>query len=184
MEIIPILNEEGDIIGKEERKVAHEQELLHPGIRVLVKLSNNKFVFQRRSLTKETNPGKMTFAATGHVKFGQSFEEAAIEELREETGIRADIKDLVYLGDHKDKLEGGTIGKKQHRVWGYFYGYTYQGDISELQIEENEIDGVEAYSIEELKRMNQEERNKFVELIFVPQIVAMLEKYENQNQET
>ena len=181
MEIVPILNEAGEVVGQEERSVAHEKELLHPGVRIVMKLPDGRFVFQQRSPSKETNPGKMTFAATGHVKAGQEFVEAAREELFEETGVRAEVADLTYLGVHQDKLDDWEIGKRRHRVRGYFYGYRFPGKLEDLKAEKGEVDWFAAYSLAELEALSPEERKKFVDLIFVPEIMQILKSYENKD---
>ncbi|MBP6884704.1 MAG: NUDIX domain-containing protein [Candidatus Pacebacteria bacterium] len=181
MERIPIIDEEGNRIGEEYRSIVHERELLHPAVRVLVRLPDGKFVFQLRSMQKESNAGKLTFTATGHVKSHQSLEEAGVEELFEETGIQAKIEDLVYLGNIKSisGIEGTVSGGKQHRVFGYFFGYSYNGALEDLKPEENEVDGFKAYSLDELNKMSEQERKAFINIVFIPQVKNFFEKYES-----
>jgi isopentenyldiphosphate isomerase len=181
MERIPIIDEEGNRIGEEYRSVAHERELLHPAVRVLVRLPDGKFVFQLRSMQKESNAGKLTFTATGHVKSHQSLEEAGVEELFEETGIKAKIEDLVYLGNIKSisGIEGTVSGGKQHRVFGYFFGYSHDGVLEDFKPEENEVDSFKAYSLEELKAISEEDKRAFINIVFIPQVTDFFEKYDN-----
>ncbi len=184
MEIVPIVNERGEEIGQETRKVAHEKGLLHPGVRVLVTLPDGKFVFQKRSSTKETNAGKLTFAATGHVQAGQSLVDAAVTELFEETGIKALAEDLTYLGSHSKDVEGGEIGAVPHRVFGQFFGYSFSGKLDDLVAEPGEVDGFEAYSMQELDSLTEKQKERFVPLIFLPEIKDILLSYENQSKKT
>lgn len=174
MEILPIIDEEGNVIGSEERDEAHRKGLLHPGSRVIVKLSDGKIVFQRRSLTKETNPGRLSIAAAGHIKFGQTPEEGAVAELLEETGITADQKELVLLGTKW--VNSGAVNGVPHRVLGYYYSYQYQGSLQDFKVEDKEGDGFVTYSLEQLEALTPEEQEKFSAALFTDGMMDMFRK--------
>ena len=56
----------------------------------------------RNSQQKKKNPGRYTYAATGHVDEGESYDEAAVRELKEEVGIDAHltlIDKSLYMSD-------------------------------------------------------------------------------------
>ena len=171
MEILPIIDEEGNVIGSEERDVAHSKGLLHPGSRVIVKIPDGKIVFQRRSESKDTDPGKLTIAAGGHIKFGQSPEEGAAAELLEETGIVADPNDFVFLG--KRFMINGIISGKPHRVLGYYYGYRYPGTIKDFKVEQGDGAGFEGYTYEELEKLTDEGKQRFCDTLLDPDMMEM-----------
>ena len=180
MEYVPIVDEEGNVIGKETRKDAHLKGLRHPVVRVLIKLPNNKFVFQRRSLLKEINPGLITYSVGGHVQAGQTTDEAAVMELKEETGIEASIEQLVFLG------KGKNIGEENiepawgqpHRVVAYFYGLRYEGTLESMKIEAGDGDGFVAYSVAEINALSPEKKAEFVSIIFRPEVWEFFEKFD------
>lgn len=76
-------------LGSVSRKEAHiDPTKIHRAIDVLV-TNNNQLLLQKRSAYKDKYPGFWTISASGHVTFGQSYEEAANRELKEELGIEA-----------------------------------------------------------------------------------------------
>ncbi len=159
------------MIGAEERALVHKNGLLHPEVFVLIKLLNGKFVFQKRSLSKDTYPGLFTFSVSGHVDLGKTKEEAAICELQEETGINEKIENLKYLGN----IILSTTDSKTNTINNslrYYFGYVFNGKLSDLHIEEEDGAGFAEYSLEELQDMNDEDRSKFVPAIFHPEIVS------------
>ncbi len=87
-EWLPIVNEEGGIIGKAPRSVCHRGEkLLHPVVHLHV-LNNQKHIYlQRRPMNKLVQPGKWDTAVGGHISFGETLETALKREAWEEIGL-------------------------------------------------------------------------------------------------
>jgi isopentenyl-diphosphate Delta-isomerase len=61
---------------------------LHRAVATLVWRSDGKVILQRRSLSDQWQPGLWTLSSTGHVRLGETYEEAALRELGEELGLR------------------------------------------------------------------------------------------------
>lgn len=57
--------------------------------------ANGNFLLQQRSLKKKSNPGRWTWAATGHVDAGETYEIAAQREMFEEIGVKTP---LTFVG--------------------------------------------------------------------------------------
>ena len=89
------VDEEDNLIGRATREECHKKGLIHRSVYVFVLDSEDKLLLQKRSMSKDLYPGYYTGSATGHVDYGESYEEAAHRELKEELGI--DGK-LHYLG--------------------------------------------------------------------------------------
>jgi len=87
-EWLPIVNEEGGVIGKAPRSVCHRGEkLLHPVVHLHV-LNNQKHIYlQKRPMNKLVQPGKWDTAVGGHISFGETLEMALKRESWEEIGL-------------------------------------------------------------------------------------------------
>jgi isopentenyldiphosphate isomerase len=57
----------------------------------------DEVVLQRRSLRKETHPGKVVSAVTGHLSSGET-DVQALRESEEEIGLAIDPRDVIRLG--------------------------------------------------------------------------------------
>lgn len=85
------------VIGPVARSRAHgDPSLIHRSVHVLVIGTDGKLLLQKRSLRKDTQPGKWDTSVGGHVGFGQSYEEAARREALEELGLDLD-GELTFL---------------------------------------------------------------------------------------
>lgn len=87
-EWFPLVNEEGEIIGKATRKECHSgSKQLHPVIHLHIFNKEGELYLQKRSMTKDIQPGKWDTAVGGHIDYGETVEEALRREVREELGI-------------------------------------------------------------------------------------------------
>jgi len=88
-EWLPLVNEQGEIIGKAPRSVCHRGEkLLHPVVHLHV-LNNQKHVYlQKRPLNKLVQPGKWDTAVGGHISAEETLETALEREAWEEIGLQ------------------------------------------------------------------------------------------------
>lgn len=89
-ELFPIVDAEGRTIGSATRAVCHDghSKLLHPVVHLHVISSDfGSVLLQRRSLSKDIQPGKWDTTVGGHVDYGESVADALAREAREELGI-------------------------------------------------------------------------------------------------
>ena len=87
-EWFPLVNEEGETIGKATRKECHSgSKLLHPVIIYISLIRMEIYIYKKRSMNKDIQPGKWDTAVGGHIDYGESVEEALRREVREELGI-------------------------------------------------------------------------------------------------
>jgi isopentenyl-diphosphate delta-isomerase len=108
LELLYHVREDDSVVGPVERKRAHSEALLHRAGMVFLKRSDGKVLVQRRSQTKDTFPGAYDSSCSFHVRFGETYDEAAQRELAEETGITSQ---LTYLGKftHFDPPENEIV---------------------------------------------------------------------------
>lgn len=87
-EWLPLVNEQGQVIGKAPRSICHKGErLLHPVVHLHV-LNNQKHLYlQKRPMNKVVQPGKWDTAVGGHISAGETLETALKREAWEEIGL-------------------------------------------------------------------------------------------------
>ena len=107
-EILPVVNEDDEVIGEKERSLVHRDGDLHRVSHVWVYNSLGQILCQKRSDKVEIRPGAWDFPVGGHVTSGASYEETALAELSEELGIKTGQK-LEYLFKTRADIFQGSI---------------------------------------------------------------------------
>jgi 16S rRNA (adenine1518-N6/adenine1519-N6)-dimethyltransferase len=92
-----VVDAQDRVVGSESRDLVHVNNLRHRAIHVLVFNKRGEAFLQKRSIWKDTHPGKWDSSAAGHVDAGESYEDAARRELREEIGIECPIQGIGKL---------------------------------------------------------------------------------------
>jgi isopentenyldiphosphate isomerase len=88
-EWFPIVDEDGNTIGKALRSVCHDgtSMLLHPVVHLHFFNSKGELYLQKRSMSKDIQPGKWDTSVGGHVNPGEDPADAVIREASEELGL-------------------------------------------------------------------------------------------------
>lgn len=108
-EWFPLVDEAGNIIGRATRRECHNgSKRLHPVVHLHIYNKEGDLLLQKRSQTKDIQPGKWDTAVGGHVDYGESIEEALRREAREELGIKSfeaeEIACYVFESDIEKEL--------------------------------------------------------------------------------
>ena len=76
-----------------------------------------EILLQHRAARKDVWPLRFDASAAGHIRFGESLEEAA-REVREELGIEVELRDMVPLGRHRQQHDhvNGLIDREHHAL--------------------------------------------------------------------
>lgn len=162
-EYLNILDEGDHIIGTESRKIIHEEGLLHREIHVYFVTPKKEIIFQKRAEDKDTFPDLLDATVGGHVEIGDSYEETAIKETLEETGIRINSSDLIAVDKKMVNFYDEVTGKINHAFQKEFI-YVFKGDVDDLKIEVGKAVGFEIWPIEKLSNM--EEMQKFIPYVY------------------
>lgn len=83
VDIINIIDGKEEVVGKLDAKLAHFFSFRHRTVNAFIVLPSGRIVLQRRAHHKRSEPLAMSIYG-GHVKTGQTYEQAMREELREE----------------------------------------------------------------------------------------------------
>lgn len=87
-EWLPLVNEQGGIIGKAPRSACHRgDKLLHPVVHLHVLNQQKHIYLQKRPMDKLVQPGKWDTAVGGHISAGETLETALKREAWEEIGL-------------------------------------------------------------------------------------------------
>lgn len=132
-ELLPLVDEEGRIVGAAPRSECHRGPgKLHPVVRLYIVDGEGGFYLQKRSASREVEPGKWDCAAAGHVGYGEELEAALLRELREELGVNALA--LEASGAKPAPLfRYRAEGRESELVFGY--GLRYTGDFAPDRVE-------------------------------------------------
>jgi isopentenyldiphosphate isomerase len=94
-ELLYHVKKDDSVVGSVERSVAHRDQILHRSGMIFLSRSDGKILLQHRSLTRARFAGCLDSSTSFHVAFGETYEQAAARELKEETGVLAQP---IYLG--------------------------------------------------------------------------------------
>jgi len=112
-EVFDIVNERDEVVGQASRAEVHRRGLMHRAVHVLVFNAAGQVFLQKRSLTKDRQPGLWDSSASGHVDAGEGYDACAVRELREEIGLELRVAPRRLF-----KLAAGA-GTDQEHVWVY-----------------------------------------------------------------
>jgi isopentenyldiphosphate isomerase len=153
MEILDVFDEEGNLIGKEERKKVHEDGLWHIHVGVIIMNQKGEILFQKRSPNKIVNPNKWTRTG-GHVDSGESPLIGAQRETKEEIGILIPEENFELMGIEKENRYS-TEKKLHNRNFVYSYFAIVDYDIKDYVLQKEEVSAVKYITIEEMEKIKE-----------------------------
>jgi len=139
-EWFPLVNENGETIGKASRQECHSgTKLLHTVVHLHIFNENGDIFLQKRAMTKDIQPGKWDTSVGVHIDYGETVEEALRREVREELGI-TDFNP-VYITTY---VFESTVEKELVNT----FRTVYTGSISP---DTTELDGGRFWTIKEVQ---------------------------------
>lgn len=130
-EALEVVDADDNVVGRETRAEIHRRGLLHRAVHLFVFNSAGAVYVQRRSSTKDRFPQFLDSSAAGHVDPGESYEHAAIRELREELGIEAEVREILrtpaaeitdneHVVVYRVETDAGPVPDPDEVQWGGF----------------------------------------------------------------
>ena len=96
VEWLPVVNENGEIIGKATREECHRNpDLMYPVVRMHLINKSKQILLQKRSLKSDIEAGKWDAAVAGHIHYGEDVEHAVMREAQEEINFKPEFLDLL-----------------------------------------------------------------------------------------
>lgn len=154
-ELFDVVDENGNPTGEtEEREIVHRYGTRHRTAHVWILRETDKgteVLLQKRSANKDSYPGLYDTSSAGHVIAGDAPIVSAIRELHEELGINATIENLNYIGSYKINNSMKFHGKpfRDNEVV-FVYVYTKPVDINELTLQEEEVERVDWFLVDDV----------------------------------
>jgi isopentenyl-diphosphate delta-isomerase type 1 len=97
MEIFQLVDRNGRPNGEAPREECHgNPRLIHLVVHLHIFDPRGRLYLQKRSMSKDTNPGLWDTSVGGHVGAGESVTAALVREAREELGIDASAASFLY----------------------------------------------------------------------------------------
>ena len=138
-ELLPLVDEEGNVIGSATRGQCHDgSKLLHPVVHLHVFDSLGRLYLQQRPLWKDIQPGKWDTAVGGHVDYGEDIASALQREVREELGIEAFTPEFLVRYVFESERDRELV---------HVYRTIYDGDIRPTA----ELDGGRFWTLDEIR---------------------------------
>ncbi len=114
-ELFIVVDKDDNVLGYRTRyDCHHDKTLIHRTTGVAVFDDHGRVLLQKRSKTKDLQPGLWALSVSGHVAKGQSYEEAASREIKEELRVELPIAFLTkFLMATERETEMSAIFRAQ-----------------------------------------------------------------------
>jgi len=143
-EIFDRVNEKDEVVGTTSKMEAHENGYAHRVAAVFVFNKENQLLVQRRK-----KDGFLDHSVGGHLRSGETYDEAAVREFKEELGLSSSVNKIgVFYAD--ERVPGG-----KHQVVHYFGLYESRPSDDELNnmvLSEDEVIEMIPMAIEEIAK--------------------------------
>lgn len=97
-EYLDVLDEQGNKTGKTKlRTLVHRDGDWHRAVNIFIINPHQEILLQRRSLTKDSYPGKLDISCGGHLSAGDDVQMAVVRELAEELGLKVAPDELIHI---------------------------------------------------------------------------------------
>lgn len=98
-ELLDVVDHQDRVIDVKPRAEVHRLGLMHRSVHILVFSTSGEVFLQKRSASKDSNPGLWDSSAAGHLDSGEGYDECAVRELAEELGVdaRGQLDRLFHL---------------------------------------------------------------------------------------
>ena len=155
-EIFDVVNERDEVIDRKPRSEVHRLGLMHRAVHVLVFNQRGHIFLQKRSMSKDRQPGLWDSSASGHLDTGETYDACAVRELREELGLS-----LSTAPKRLFKLAASPETDQEH-VWIYRCGS--EGPFT---LHPEEIERGDWFSPETVTRWMKEKPGEFASALLI-----------------
>lgn len=153
-DLLDAVDENDKVIGTFTRAEIHRDLHRHRAVHLWVFNNHGDVFLQKRSMNKDNNPGLWDSSVSGHVDSGESYDHSVVREAQEEIGIvLTEVPQWIF-----------TLPASKHTGWEFtaVYRCTHEGPF---QLNADEIDDGDWYSMSKLSRLIEEQPQLFAESV-------------------
>ena len=163
METVEILTGSGERTGSiVSRNEVHGKGLWHGTVHIWIRDINGDLLFQKRALSKKSHPGLWDISCAGHISAGDTSCGAAVREMMEELGIKADTQYLRPLFTVKQQYINSDNTLIDNEITDvYLYGVPIR--LQEILVDAGEVAGICFFPSNILKSSKLKDRKTFVQ---------------------
>ena len=155
MEFFDVCDEHGEPTGEiVDRETAHREGIRHRTAHVWIlrqRGGRTELLLQKRSRNKDSFPGLYDTSSAGHIPAGAEPLASALRELEEELGLHAAPEELTLIGTDSvcyEKRFHGRLFRDNEFIRVYLYTGTV--DTAALRLQEEEVERVDWFDLEEV----------------------------------
>jgi 16S rRNA (adenine1518-N6/adenine1519-N6)-dimethyltransferase len=119
-ELFPVVDENDRIRRYASRSEVHGNNFRHRAVHILIFSAAGDVYLQQRSRWKDRHPMKWDSSAAGHVTAGETYDETARRELKEELGVDVPLRRISKI----------TASRRTDHEFIWLYGGVITGDLS------------------------------------------------------
>jgi len=153
MSKIVIVDENDEVIGSEDKEIAFQKGLIRRIVRTFVFNSMGELFLQRRSSNKDTYPNTWDQSAGGHVDEGETYEEAARRELKEELGVNTHTLERITKFYKEQEFKRMIL-----KEFSTLFTTVFNGDIMPNK---KELSGGKWFDLKRVEKMLKENPKEF-----------------------
>jgi len=173
-EMFDVVNEKNKLIGLvKSRNEVHKNSEWHRGVHIWIFNSKGEILCQKRSETKDLYPGYWDTLVGGHVEAGKNYDETPVKELNEKLSLNVSIDNLIPFGIKKYEM---PFENMVERVFAKIYIYKYNGNLSKLKLQEDEVSQLEFIKIEDLRKFKncKDNSRRFISFYFFDFVIPRI----------
>lgn len=155
MEILVTVDNDDNVIGSADKKEIYEKNLTHRISHVIIFNNKGEMALQLRSKKVSFCPSHWCTSAAGHVRDGESYEEAALREYEEELGANSELKSAGKYFYHVNGIPDRFLA---------LFESDFNGPFT---IDERAVEKVEFFPMEKIEEMIKNGEKFHPEFIFL-----------------
>lgn len=175
---LEVVDETGQPVRVADRSEIHRGGLLHREVHVWLYTPKSEIIFQHRAKDKDTYPDLLDATVGGHVEIGMGWEDSAVKELEEETGLNVSEDQLTFITEIRSKAHD-PVTDMTNNALRRVYAHPYDGSITELKIEAGKSLGFEAWLIKDLFNMSKQDAKRFIPSMLAPGTLEIFRKIQS-----